>query len=201
MMKRAPLLAKTGVSIPVDDLAMYAQDWLLDGEVRQLSSRTVDSRRDLVQKFLWFLQREGFRECGTPELRAFLAYLNQGHKEPGGRWGNPAYRTPVKPGTTRTYYNILRTLFRFLVEDGSLEASPMDHLRPPIARTDEIEPLSEEQARALIRAAKRSRNAKRDTAIVLLLLDAGLRASELTGLTVGDVEFKEKDVLRPREGR
>ena len=192
MRKTAPRLAKTEAYIEVEDLANHAQGWLLDGEVRQLSKRTSEARRDLIDKLLWFLHREGARECGLREVRAFLAHVSRGHEEPDGRWGSPANRKPVRPRTVHTYFTNLKTLFQFLVDEEALEASPMAGLRPPVVRADQIEPFTDGQIRALLTAAKGSRNPRRDTGILLLLLDGGLRASELCLLTVGDVDFTER---------
>ncbi len=55
MQKTAPRLTNSGTSFSVSKLQLYAQGWLLDGEIRQLSKRTLDTRRDLVKKLLWFL--------------------------------------------------------------------------------------------------------------------------------------------------
>lgn len=200
MRKTTPSFTKTEVFISVEELAIHAEGWLLDNEVRQLSRRTLSARRDLVGKLLWFLRREGWQECGTRELRGFLAHVNRGHLEPKGRWGNPANRRPVRPGTSRTYYTILRTLFRFLVEDGILGSSPMEGLRPPVVRADQIEPFTDEQVKALLGTAKQSRNPKRDVAIVLLLMDGGLRASELIGMKVGDLDFRERSCVVTGKG-
>jgi len=35
------------------------------------------------------------------ELRQFLAYVTNGHKEEGGRWGNSQHKRPVRPPTVQ----------------------------------------------------------------------------------------------------
>ena len=50
------------------------------------------------------------------------------------------------------YYARLRTFFRFLVEEGSIEASPMETLKAPVSRPDQIEPFTQEHVTALLAA-------------------------------------------------
>jgi site-specific recombinase XerD len=59
----------------------------------------------------------------------------------------------VRPCTVATYYGNLRTLFRFLVAEGVLDTSPVDSLRPPIARHDQVQPFTQDQVNALLTLA------------------------------------------------
>jgi site-specific recombinase XerD len=87
------------------------------------------------------------------------------------------------------------------VEEGEIGASPMLRVPVPVDRTDQIRPFTEEQQRALLKAAKRSHIIpKRDVAIVSLLIDTGIRASELCGLDVADFDVQAGQVF-VREGK
>ncbi len=188
MRQRPPLITETRSVLSIASLETFAREWIQESEFRMHSERTITSRRDRLDKLLWFLRRREVVECGTPEIRAFLAYLVTGHREPGGRWGGSALRhahqaeKPVKPSTVKTYFGDLLTFFRYLVAQGHLEASPMERLSPPIDRPDQIQPFTTEQVTALLSAAKRSRHRKRDEALILFMLDTGARASEVCGL-------------------
>jgi site-specific recombinase XerD len=168
---------------------MIAQGWLLDGDLRQLSQQTRAARKLLIEKLLWFLRTHGHPECGTAEIRAFLAYISTGHEREGGRWGNPLLKKAVRPRTVHTYYGNLRTFFRWLVAEGELLVSPMETIRAPVARADQIQPFTEQQASALLAAARRTRHPRRDEAILLFLLDTGARASELCALRMRDLDL------------
>ena len=112
-----------------------------------------------------------------------------GHKEPGGRWGNSRMTKQVTPGTVKTYHRILKAFFNPLVNEGKLDTSPMERINPPIDRPDQVVPFTMEQLTALLTAAAKGNNPKRDEAVLLLLLDAGLRASEMCDLLLSDVDF------------
>lgn len=192
MRYKAPPLAKSDASIRLADLGPLADGWLDDCEIREHSARTVETRRDVIRKLEWFLRTKGHESCGTREIRAFLAYLIRGHNEEGGRWGNPACTKPVKPVTTLSYYNILRTFCAFLVDQGELPTSPMATMKPPICRDDQIVPFTPEQVEALVAQAKKSSHPKRNEALVWFLLDTGARASEVCSLRAGDLDLSSK---------
>src|SRR5579859_7004992 len=129
-----PRSATLDASISLADLARYTDGWLLACEIAQHSSRTIGNRKEIVNHLLWFLRQREYASCGTMELRQFLAYVTNGHKEQGGRWGNPQQTRPVRPRTVKDYHNHLRTLFRWIVTEGGLDASPMERIPAPTAR-------------------------------------------------------------------
>lgn len=189
MQKTAHRFTESEAGIDVRQIERYGKGWLLDGEYRQLSPHTVAARKSLLDKLVWFLRYNELPGCGTPEIRAFLAYMGRGHEDEGGRWGNPRMTRPVRPRTVQTHFINLKTFFRFLIDEGVIESSPIEHLRPPVARADQVQPFTQEQVTSLLQMAKRSTHPRRDEAILLFLLDTGVRASELCGLKMEDVDM------------
>jgi integrase/recombinase XerC/integrase/recombinase XerD len=192
MQNTAHLFTKNEAAISVEQLERYAEGWLLDGEIRQLSKSTLDGRRIVIDKLLWFLKQREYPVCSTMELRQFLAYISTGHENAQGRWGNPQLTRRVRPTTPVTYFSRLRTLFRFLVQEEAIVVSPMEKMRPPVARPDQIQPFDQAQVTALLSAAKRSQHPRRNEALLLLLLDTGLRASEICSLCLKDVDMSAR---------
>ena len=94
--------------------------------------------------------------------------------------------------TRRGYTQVFRQWLDFLASDELALVRPgmrdrLVRIRPDVKV---IVTYSDEQLRALFAAAKRQdspRLVARDTAILSLLLDSGIRASELCGLRLGDV--------------
>ncbi len=192
-MARQSLPSQNGQALPVTlstgRLKSCVSSWLLDGKLRQLSLGTLANRKLIIEKLVWFLEQHQLETCGVSELKKFMAYLNSGHEEESGRWGNPANHQPVRPSTVAMYYARLRTFFAYAVEEGLIEVSPFDHLKPPIVREDQIQPFTQAQINALLHTATLTTCAKRNKAILLLLLDTGMRASELCGLKMKDVDL------------
>jgi len=179
----------TNDTLTVVELEHAAREWLYDCQYRQHSKCTIRSRRLFADKLLWFLKHHNHDRCGVPELRRFFAYLTTGHESEGGRWGSARQTKPVRPRTVHTYHNHLRSFFNWLVGEGFLECSPMERIAVPIARSDQVQPFSLDQVKLLIVAARRTRNPERDEAIVRLLLDTGMRASELCGLRMENLDL------------
>ncbi len=180
-----------GDTLPAADLDRYAEQWLLENELGAKSPKTIRARRLLTSKLSWFLREKGHTTCGTPELRAFLGHIANGHEEKAGRWGetNQAGKRQVRPRTILTYFTDLRTFFRFLVSEGALSESPVDKITRPANRPDQIRPFTEDQVQSILGAARRGPHPTRDEAILLFLLDTGARASEVAGLRVCDLDI------------
>ena len=101
---------------------------------------------------------------------------------------------PRRPATVAKHYRSLQQLFRWLVEDGEIPRSPMERMSPPAgARAARADAHRRRAARAARRLPGNRFENRRDTAILRLFIDTGMRAGELVGLTVDDVDF-EQDV-------
>jgi len=187
--KTAPHSTISRSEISTLSLAQQIEDWLREGRINQLSPRTIEERHGFGQKLLWFLKHRNYEICGRRELLAFFDYLNTAHLEPGGRWGNPHMTKPLRPITVRTYHVQVRVLFNWLIFQEVLDVSPRERMKVPRPLADQIRPFSPDQIEALLQAARRTRYPKRDEAIVLLLLDTGMRASELCSLHLCDVDM------------
>jgi integrase/recombinase XerD len=70
----------------------------------------------------------------------------------------------------------------------------MARIPAPRDRDDEVMPFMDAQVEALLRAAQKGRNARRDEAILLVLLDTGMRAQELCSLHFSDVDFSNRQM-------
>jgi len=182
-------------AVPAQEFPMYVEDWLSDCQYRQHSKTTIATRRIMMDKVAWFLAQKKFESIGYREIKQFFSYLANSHTLPEGRWNNPKMNRPVRPRTVKDYYGQMRTFFRWAVTEGILDTSPIDRLAPPVAREDQVQPFSQDQVCALLKAAEASTHPQRDRAIVLLLLDSGIRASELVGLHIRDIDIHGRSCM------
>lgn len=96
----------------------------------------------------------------------------------------------LSAATVAKHYRSLQQLFRWLVEEGELERSPFERMRPPRSPSNPVEVLTEEELGRLLATCKgQSFENRRDNALVRLLADTGARASEIMGLSLDDVDF------------
>lgn len=177
------------VKVATAEFARYAQEWLLTSELEQLSKSTVNARMMFMRHIQWFLEHRNFEECGTLELKHFLHYLRTSHELPEGRWGKPECRKPLRPITIKDYYTSLKLFFDWLVAEEVIDVNPMAKIDRPRVRQETKQPLTNEQVEALLLAARSSNKPRRNEAIILMLCDSGVRASELINLKVKDVDL------------
>ncbi|MBS1723492.1 MAG: tyrosine recombinase XerC [Armatimonadetes bacterium] len=100
-------------------------------------------------------------------------------------------KTPV---TRARKLSSLRSFARYLRTIGRLEGDPTEALEAPFRRRPLPKTLSQHQAEELLDQAPESRTPLRDRALLELAYSAGLRASELVGLDMIDVDLEEQTV-------
>ena len=99
------------------------------------------------------------------------------------------------PSTAATYHKVLKLLYAWLAEEEEIPVDPMRRMKPPIVPDKPIPIVPEDGLTRLFRAcAGAGFEARRDTALIMLLLDTGARRAEMVGLTLTDVDL-ELDVL------
>lgn len=175
------------------DLRRAISNWLADGKAQGWSPRTLHDRQKTMDRFCWWLENEAGAPASLSSLtpaciRAFLSYARE--FRPEGRYGSnhPSAHRQVRPATVNAYFRILRAFTNFCLAEGLLEETPLKNVKAPRVPTDQVQPLSSEQTQSLVDAARRTRAPERDVAAVMLLVDTGMRVSELCGLKVGDVD-------------
>lgn len=146
-----------------------------------LAERTVAIYGQAITFFSAWLQTHGreatLEEFTRPAIREWLAELTD---------------RGLEAGTVKTRY---RGLFRFagwLVDEEELEVNPMKTLSPPEPKAKPVPVLTDEELVALLKACggKEFRD-RRDEAMVRMLLDCGVRVSELCGLNVDGVDIDQ----------
>jgi site-specific recombinase XerD len=146
------------------------------------SDRTVETYLEAVRLLQAYLARRGvgLAEADRTQIEAFLADLL-------ARW---------KPATAANRYRSLKVFYAWLEEEGEIAADPMAKMKPPAIPEQPIPILPDDALRRLFAAcAGKDFEARRDTAMIMLLLDSGARRAELVGLRLDDLDF-EHDVAR-----
>jgi len=99
------------------------------------------------------------------------------------------------PATAATYYKVLKLLYQWLEDEDELPASPMAKMRPPIVPDQPVPVIPDDGLRRLLAAcAGKGFEARRDTAMIMLLLDTGARRAELVDLKLAHLDL-DLDVL------
>jgi site-specific recombinase XerD len=94
-----------------------------------------------------------------------------------------------KPSTVWTAWRHLKGFFTWLYNEGDIDTNPMIVVSKPIVPPAEVVVLTTEQVRALLKTCTgKDREALRDYALLTVMLDTGLRLSEVTQLQISDID-------------
>lgn len=163
--------------------------WMLFLE-RDRSPNTIRAYRGSLEALGRFLDAKG--------MPTEVEYIRREHLE---AFMDDLHRRGSAPATKANRQAIIKTFFRFLVEEDDLTRSPAERMRP-IRQPEQRTPiLSAAEVEAMRRACRGPAFAdKRAMAIFALLLDTGLRRQELADLTVEDLDLSGR-VVRVRHGK
>jgi integrase/recombinase XerD len=164
------------------------------------SPRTVVSYRHDLRVWLAYVSDRPVDDITPQDLRAFLNYLRTDYKS--NRFGREGGNLSAK--TIRNFWVTLSAFFTWYCREFS-RPSPMDNVPAPKFTQAEVEPFEQDEIRSMLKACEfkkeaetnfrrrftmRRSTALRDQAIILVLLDTGLRSSELCALNLGDFDLK-----------
>jgi len=172
-------------------LSQIIQGYTLNAQARQLSPHTIADYHNTFRKLAAFLENDlPFDQIAKSQLERFLASQT------------------VSKKTLLNYHTGLSSLWRWAVEEGYAIANLPRQIDPPHPGRRTINPFSDADLRAIVNAISSSKtysnhgtiasnvlpNQDRNRAIILLLLDTGLRADELCSLAVRDVDLHNRFV-------
>jgi len=156
----------------------------------------------------WILQLTAERK--SPEtlksyaagLRGYLAWCAEQEVEPLVKanlqgWTLSLLGRGQTPSTVTARMLAVRRFTAWLFDEGEIADDPFPKMKPPKIDEEVIEPLSEDELRAMLRACQVPRGTapkvafrrRRDEAIIRLMSETGGRASEVTYLGLADVDL------------
>lgn len=97
----------------------------------------------------------------------------------------------ARPATAVSRHLAVRRFSAWLTEEGEQGSDPLLGLKAPKLDKPVVEPLSDDQLRALLKACRGPEvRDKRDEAIVRLMFTTGARAGEVVALQTGDLSLR-----------
>jgi len=169
-----------------DVLASLLRQWSRSLRARNRSPRTVETYTDSAQELAAFARRHGHADLDRALIEDYLA-------DQAARW---------KPATVAFRYRSLQQFTKWLTAEDELPADPMAGMQAPKVPEEPVPVLSRDQLKALLAASKGSGfTERRDTAIIRLFLDTGMRLAEMTGLTVADLDMDYEVAVAMGKGR
>lgn len=171
-------------------LAELREYWEFHNQTEGKSAKTIKWYNDVLRLFQKFLESEGYstlvNDLGEPEVRAFIHHLQQKTRL---RWRN-GRRTEEKLSSEclQTRLRALKAFFNWLHRQGYTEEYRLARVRNIRVQRKVVEILTNEEiAKILATCDVTEPRGARVHAIVTLMLDTGLRFSEV-------ITFKESEI-------
>lgn len=173
---------------PQTPLRRMIDVFMLDCESRRLTNQTRAYYQRRLKQFATYCDEQGIARVDqiTPaDLRRYFAAMVERN---------------LAEDSQATAARVIRGWLNFLVREEVLDKSPMAKVRMPRPSKRILPAFEESEVAKLLDATGTSRDGLRDRAIILVLLDSGLRVSELCGLNVGDIDTQDGTVF-VRQGK
>jgi len=195
------------MSTPIPNLTLKdaIEGYLIHAQAAGLSPHTIAIyRRRLHQMAKYLGANTHLAAITSGDLERFMAYMRTEYR-PRRASGNDA---PLAPATLDNIWCAIRSFFRWANETMQLPRPDL-HLQRPQFQPPEIIPFTDEEIRALLRAcqytataktnrrsafAMRRPTARRDRALILLMLDTGLRVSEIARTNIADLNLEAGEI-------
>lgn len=148
----------------------WCEGFLFDRRAQMMAPGTIQYYTNKLRGFVrWCNMRQlvNIEEITPKDMRDFLIYLQFNHNR----------------GGVIAYFKALRAMFNWIEAEIDIP-SPMHKIKMPKNTLPPLEPANEEDIARMIAVSN-----TRDKAILLFLVDTGLRASELLNLNTRDVNL------------
>jgi site-specific recombinase XerD len=183
--------------VSTTSLESLVKGYILNCKMEGKSPKTISSYEMILHNFIWYCKEQGFPEVQkltAIHVRHFLWYLaSESH-----RWNStsPAARRQASSTIVNGYFRALRTFFNWLEREELIIENPFKNLKTPKIDKKVIQALSLTEIDNLFKVCSgKSALDIRNKAILCLFLDTGLRVSELTNLTIDDVNMDDGSIL------
>ncbi len=193
---------------PGTSLKSLVNGFVLTKQTDGKSPRTVEFYSENLRRFLWYASKQDWsddiRMLTEWHIREFLGYVAN-EKCRWGLTGNGSETSQIKVShaTLHHYFVVLANFFGWVVREGFLLESPTAKIKVAKPKTKVIKPYSQEEISRMLAVCdkdyeRKERHAKflgsRNRAIILVLLDTGVRLSELIGMTLEDVNTSNGNI-------
>jgi integrase/recombinase XerD len=170
------------------------------------SQATIDLYRIMLKNLTEFLDDPEVQNIKTYDLTRYFAFLRSDY-QPQRKSGSIA---PLSGSTLQNHWKAIKCFFNWASVEFSLQKRPDEKLKLPPNNPKVIMPLSESDIKAILTHAEYSREAKtnsrnsfkmkrttseRDIALIIFLLDTGVRSGEACRLNIKDLDLEKGEVF------
>jgi site-specific recombinase XerD len=169
-----PLLERiTGLVTPHSEQLL--RSYIRSLKYQNRSQRTIDSYVETIKQLADTLPEwKHFEDVEQADIEDYIT----------------KYAIDHTPGGVAVRFRSLRAFFSWMVLEEIIENSPMRKLKQPYVPEVPVDVISKADITKLLKVCSgRDFESRRDTALVLVMYDCGVRVGELTGMNLDDVDL------------
>lgn len=156
--------------------------FIQDKKANNLAKRSIEWYQSHFKQWVIYCGDVETESITPHQLREYLIELGKTHNE-GGVHG---------------YYRAIKAYLNFYEEEFEPEnwKNPIKKIKPPRVDVEPIEGIEVQTVKDMIEHCSKSTfNGVRDHTIISILLETGVRASELININVEDIDFSDSSIL------
>lgn len=178
-------IVKNQLTLLGDDyLEIWIQAFLSDRKAQNLTKGSLRFYRFNLDGFAAYCESQAVKKVSqiTPNLlREFLLYLGDNGHKAGGIHG---------------FYRSVRAFLKWYWDETEPDyKNPIEKVKAPKVAIEPIQGITKEEFETLVSVCDKSFLGERDKAILMVLMDTGIRAAELCGIKLEDINLFENSIL------
>lgn len=187
-------------------LSKAIEGFLLDFSLHHSASTAYRAYHPALRHLLRYTNDPPLNEIMPNILKQFIYYLLTEYV-PERNLYSTRKGTPLSGSAVDNYWKALRSFFRWAHQNQLINSNPARDLPRPGFSLPEIQPFAADEIKRLLKSAEyttaqrngrnisiKRPNAKRNLALLLLMLDTGLRLGEIARLKIADVHLDSREV-------
>jgi integrase/recombinase XerC len=155
---------------------------------RHLSPQTIKNYRRDLERVIGFCNEQNVHHWGDLDVHGVRAIVARLHRQ--GLKGNSIARL----------LSSIRSLYNYLLREGEVKLNPAEGVPAPKTKRSLPKALDVDQVSHLLNFNDKTPLGSRDRAMFELLYSSGLRLSELVGLDVNDIDYRDSLVTVTGKG-
>jgi len=196
------------------NLSRVIEGFLLHKTASGLSPNTLRNYKNQLRRFQDWTKNPPINEISPRNLEEFFQFLQKEFQITHVCGITPITPRKLSPKTVNNAWGSLSVFWRWTTREFDIE-NPL-RVKPPKAHIKPISPITMEEVEKLLKACEFAQERepynrcayrssrptkKRDKALILTLLDTGIRVSELCGIDVGDLDLNSGRILVTGKGK
>lgn len=177
-------------------LTQALDSFILDQRLKGNTDKTIRGYQGFIGQFNAWLSAKGLTvaaELALKHVQAYQLHISSRKCENKNQ--------PLARRTVRTYMRSIKIFMTYCYEEGFIIEPVNLKMKLPKAEKPVIEILTDEETDLLLSVFGDDMIARRNRAIICLMLDCGLRVSEVAGITAQDINFSQGYIKVTGKGR